>query len=218
MGLTLHYELRSSVRTAAQATRLIERLREAACDLPFDEVGQIVEYEAAAGEEEDFPAGMYDATLLVQRGGSWHVVHSTRFVAFRVNPAPGSETAEFGLARYPRQPGWSWKGFCKTQYASSPQRGGVANFLRCHVALVKMLDQAQALGLTVKVQDEGEFWERRDVAALVREIATWNELVAGVGGQLKDALGTSQLTGPIFAFPDFEHLEARGAKSRRKKR
>jgi hypothetical protein len=218
MGLTLHYELRSAVRTAPQALRLIERLREAACDLPFEEVGPIVEWEAEAGEREDFPGGLWHATQLVRRGESWSEICPTRLIAFRIEPAAGSESAEFGLARYPRRAGWSWKSFCKTQYASAPQHGGAANFLRCHVGLVKLLDAAAKLGLTVKAVDESEYWKNRDGEALVREIGRWNELIAGVGGKLKDAQGSGQVMGPIFEFPNFEHLEARGAARRRKRR
>jgi hypothetical protein len=73
------------------------------------------------------------------------------------------------------------------------------------------LDTAGKIGLQVKVTDESEFWTKRDGPALVREIGRWNELIAGVGGQLKDAAGPGHVTGPIFAFPDFEHLEAREA-------
>lgn len=218
MGLTLHYELRSGVRTAAQALRLIERLREAACDLPFEEVGPITEWKAESGEREDFPGGMWHATQFVQRGESWSEIYPARLVAFRIEPAAGSESAEFGLARYPRRAGWSWKSFCKTQYASAPQHGGVANFVRCHVGLVKLLDVAAKLGVQVKVVDESEYWKNRDGEALVREISRWNELIAGVGGALKDAQGSGQVTGPIFEFPNFEHLEARHAARRRKRR
>jgi hypothetical protein len=216
MGLTLHYELRSSVRTAAQAVRLVERLREAACDLPFEEVGPITEWEAEAGEREDFPGGMWHATQFLQRGERWSEIHPTRLIAFRIEPAAGSESAEFGLARYPRRAGWSWKSFCKTQYASAPQHGGAANFVRCHVGLVKLLDVAARLGFEVKVVDESDYWTKRDGQGLIREIGRWNELIAGVGGQLKDAQGQRQVSGPIFAFPDFEHLEAREAARRRK--
>ncbi len=215
MGLTIHYELRSSVRTAAQASRLVERLRQAACDLPFHEVGPLVEFQAQPGERDEFPGGMFDATQLVQRGEVWRELHPARFIAFRVNPAAGSETAEFGLARYPRQAGWFWMGFCKTQYASNPKHGGPANFIRCHVNLVRLLDRAAALGLNVKVRDEGEYWEKRNLPELLREIGQWNELIASFGGELKDALGTG-LSGPIFGFADFEHLEARGTVRRRK--
>jgi len=211
MGLTIHYELRSRVRTAAQAKRLISELHAAACDLPFASVEPLVEHVASPGEDEDFPAGFYHATGLVVRREAMREVHVRRLVAFRVHPAAGSESAEFGLARYPRQAGWSWKAFCKTQYASAPQHGGVVNFLRCHTALIRLLDIAQSLGLEVAVSDEGRFWEERSVEKLAREIGEWNELIAGFGGQLKDALGGT-VSGPIFKFPNFEHLEARGRK------
>ena len=67
-------------------------------------------------------------------------------IGFEALPGEGSESAGFGLARYPatievcdrrqggtrrmatKLGGWCWSGFCKTEYASKPERGGVANF------------------------------------------------------------------------------------------
>jgi hypothetical protein len=192
----------------------VTALRDAACDLPFDEVEPLLEYHAASGEEPDFPAGLFHATSFIARGKSTRQLQPSRLVAFRIHPAAGSESAEFGLARYPRQPGWSWRAFCKTQYASAPQHGGPANFMRCHIGLIKLLDHAASLGLAVTVQDEGDYWKNRDVQALAREISQWNELIAGLGGAMKDALG-SGVTGPIFNYPDFEHVEARATVGRR---
>ena len=40
--------------------------------------------------------------------------------------------------------GWRWHSFCKTQYASDPRCGGVENFLRCHLCVVKLLDFPQS--------------------------------------------------------------------------
>jgi hypothetical protein len=79
---------------------------------------------------------------------------------------------------------------------------------------VRLLDRAIKLGLTVKVVDEGNFWERRSSSDLAREVGEWNEMIAGLGGQFKDAAG-SAVTGPIFAFSNFEHLEARDQSRRR---
>jgi hypothetical protein len=216
MGLTLHYSLRTNLRGHAAVKRLVAQLREAACDLPFAEVEPLVEYEAEAGVTEDFPGGLFHATQFVSRGETWSELHPTRAVAFRVQPGDGCESAEFGLGRYPRQAGWSWKGFCKTQYASAPQHGGVANFLRCHVGLVRLLDRASELGLAVDVSDEGGYWERRDAEALVKEIGLWNELIAGFGGALKDAFPSS-VASPIFSYSDFERLEARARVPRARK-
>jgi hypothetical protein len=57
---------------------------------------------------------------------------------------------------------WSWRSFCKTQYASNPQLGGVQGFLRCHLSVIRLLDAAQELGILGEVNDEGGYWERRD--------------------------------------------------------
>ena len=102
-------------------------------------------------------------------------------------------------------------GFCKTQYASNPDCGGVSSFLRCHLSLIRMLDHAKELGILESVTDEGDFWEKRNVESLCREVGEWNEMIAGLAGQLKDRLGENLTTAAaITQFPDFEHLEARG--------
>jgi hypothetical protein len=105
--------------------------------------------------------------------------------------------------------GWRWSSFCKTQYASNPECGGVQNFLRCHLTIVKLLDCAQSLGLVQDVCDEGDYWTKRDVQALAREVGEWNTMIAAFAGQMLDQLG-DQVASAITAFPNFEHLEARG--------
>ena len=55
----------------------------------------------------------------------------------------------------------------------------------------------------------GTTWETRDVEALAREVGSWNEMIAGFAGQLKDALGNGVVS-EITKFPNFEPLEARG--------
>ncbi len=106
--------------------------------------------------------------------------------------------------------GWFWGSFCKTQYASNPRFGGWENFRHCHVSLLALLDVAAQLGLRTKVTDEGRFASRRNLDELAQEITEWNELIAGFVGGLKDTLG-GEFDAPITQFPDFEHLEARGA-------
>ena len=44
MGLTIHYELTTITGDEAQARKLVEQLRQAALDLPFKHVGEIVEF------------------------------------------------------------------------------------------------------------------------------------------------------------------------------
>ena len=106
---------------------------------------------------------------------------------------------------------WSWGSFCKTQYASNPAYGGVENFLRCHLAVVKLLDHAAHLGILKEVKDEGDFWQKRDIMALAQEVGEWNTMIAGWAGRLKDAFGEA-VESEIAKFPNFEHLEAGQAK------
>src|SRR6185312_2638039 len=108
----------------------------------------------------------------------------------------GSETADFGLATYPKTieiqdragrlkrirtglGNWSWGSFCKTQYASNAKYGGIENFLRCHLVMIRLLDCAKELGILKEVSDEGDFWEKRDMQALAKGLGDWNAMTAG---------------------------------------
>ena len=134
-------------------------------------------------------------------------------------PGDGSEPANFGLAIYPKTidfngknirsklANWTWTSFCKTQYASNPEFGGVENFLRSHLSVVKLLDYARDLGILNDVRDEGEYFENRDIQALGSEIGNWNTMIAGWAGRLKDTFGDNVVS-EITKFPNFEHLEA----------
>ena len=104
-------------------------------------------------------------------------------------------------------------GFCKTQYAS---QHGMDHFVRCHLSVIRMLDHAKELGILGSVSDEGDYWEKRDVKALVQEVGDWNEQIAGLVGQMKDLLGGG-VEAPITQYPDFEHLEARGTRRKKNK-
>jgi hypothetical protein len=208
-------------------------LRDRARELPFSKVGPIVELSGDGCDEQHCDRDSPNAWLLTQAqrhikiGDQYHSVTPTHLLAFSTFPGEGCESANFGLCRYPpsimldnpdenatprRIPtklrDWSWSSFCKTQYASNPQCGGLENFLRCHLSVVRLLDHAAELGILQEVSDEGDYWEKRDVEALAREIGRWNEMIAGVFGQIKDSLG-DQVVGEIAKFPDFEHLEAR---------
>ena len=66
--------------------------------------------------------------------------------------------------------------------------------------------------MTVEVSDEGEYWEKRSLEELAREVGEWNEFIAAFAGQLKDAAGQNglRLESAIAGFANFEHLEAKG--------
>jgi hypothetical protein len=88
----------------------------------------------------------------------------------------------------------------------------VTNFLQCHLTVIALLDKAKELGCLAEVHDEGGFWQKRDIKALVQEIGSWNEMIAAFGGKLKDLLGGGPLgvQSPITQYPNFEQLEAAG--------
>jgi len=104
---------------------------------------------------------------------------------------------------------WAGGGFCKTQYASRPDCGGVPNFLRSHLSVCRMLDYAKELGILKSVSDEGDFFDNRDIPALVNTIADWNAFIATGVGAFDELIG-SKAVAPIKEFPNFEHLEAQG--------
>lgn len=180
-------------------------------------------------------AGQYIDCAQPGGGTISHRVTPTHVIAFETLPGPGCEPANFGLCRYPAYvhveeeeqyvygmgfeqtrrrlstglSGWRWSSFCKTQYASNPDCGGVQNFLRCHLTIVTLLDLAQSLGLVREVCDEGNFWVNRDVQALAHEVGEWNTMIAAFAGKMMDQLGDG-VAAAITDFPNFEHLEAKG--------
>ena len=241
MGLTIHYTLQAKTSDPKKARQLLEQLRQKARDLPFKEVGEIVEFtcDSAAYDKVDkddpnrwllIQAGQY-----VEQGGQFCKVTPQRLIAFSTWPGEGCEAANFGLAVYPKTievdnrhgssprkkkvrtnlNDWSWSSFCKTQYASNPECGGLENFLRCHLCVVKLLDHAAELGFLDQVRDEGDFWEKRDLPALAKEVGDWNSLIAGWAGRLKDAFGGA-VEAAIAQYPNFERLEAEGRRPSRK--
>ncbi len=127
---------------------------------------------------------------------------------------------------------WYHSTFCKTQYASDPRCGGIANFVKCHLGVVHLLDRIAKLP-TVRVEmgDEGQYGRSRytddpsadkpvytwhegkyDVKALAKEVGEWNEMIAAHFGALGDALKAQGITveASIAGFPNFEHLEFKG--------
>ena len=216
MGLHLNYELRLPDSTSSDDVgRTLHELRAFALTLPFRHVSHVYEpgpdargeglerlrwFAAIIAEpwpEDDPPLAGDVATAQ----------------GFFVNPGERCETACCGFLRRSDQRGrrreWFWHWSCKTQYASDTKCGGVANFLRCHLAVIKMLDHARKLGILERVSDEGGFWERRDVKALAQEVGQWNETIAALAGQLRDWFG-DEVVAQITRYPDFEHLEAKG--------
>jgi hypothetical protein len=198
MGLTIHYNLRSDTPSPNAARDLMARLRGRALDLPFERVDNLIEVSGQACDFGRYERDHPNRWLLIQAGqyvvdpdydAYRHSITPTHVIAFSTWPSRGCEEASFGLCRYPAyievkdpvRPGlkrkihtrlgeWTWGSFCKTLYASRPGFGGVDNFLRCHLTVIRMLDHAKELGILASVRDEGSFWEKRDIEALARKV------------------------------------------------
>jgi hypothetical protein len=236
MGLTIHYRLRTTLTEPRDVRDVVVSLQQAAAGLSFQQVGPVKEFRDKEADYEQSGRDDEDRWLKIQAGrylevGDRHYkVKPRHIIAFTVDPGLGCEPANFGFCQFPphidvpapggciRQvathlDGWSWKSFCKTQYASDPRCGGIENFVRCHVGLVKLLDFASNSRLmTVEVHDESDYWELRDPKQLVNTVGDWNQFVAAFAGTIKDLAEREGTTveAAIAGFPNFEHLEAKG--------
>ncbi len=147
MGLSIHYTMTTTPSDTEAVRKLVEAMRRLALGLSFEGVGPVIE-----------------------------VVRPHPLVCFPVWPGKGCEPAAFGLCKLPPVERWQWSFSCCTQYASRPEHGGLENFLRCHQALVALLDAIQGAGLAeVEVQDDGGYWERRDQEKLAETVQGWND-------------------------------------------
>ena len=241
MGLTIHYRFKTPLGNVGQARECVRLLRERATQLPFQEVFDPIEFFGQSAVDADVTMDDPNSWIKIQAlrpvpymhhgETQYQTVAPTELIGFCINPGEGCEPANIGLCRYPemvtmngrsrktRLEGWSWGSFCKTQYASNPNCGGVDNFLRCHTSVVALLDYADELGILDGVTDESKYYEHRDRNQLAEEIERWNQMIAGFYGVLKDKLGDAlpkerlTLDAEIAHYPNFEHLEAKARQS-----
>ena len=216
MGLTVHYQLTLPGDTPADDVRakLLE-LKAFADTVGFERVLGPTEYtpDELAGLEDRDIVKILASTMCDDRFEFDQLEWGDPCaMAFLVVPGAECECAVFGFlapgARrdpddHPRD--WFWGAFCKTQYASMVSD---EHFLKCHLGLVRVLDHAAKLGITVSVGDEGGYWDTRSTEKLLDSVYHMNRLMARFAGALSDRLGEGhKLEAPIFDHPDFEHLE-----------
>lgn len=239
MGLTIHYSLHTAVRKPKKALDLVARLRSRALELPFTRVDDIVQLTGAGCDYRLRRHGDATRQLLVQTsrhvdgtladGSRWSFsVVPLCVIAFSARPGKVCEESNFGLCSYPASieiedpqnhrrrrvntglaAGWRWRSSCKTRCTSAEERGGVAHFLRCHLSVVRVLDLAKQLGILSEVNDEGGYWENRDLRALTQTVGQWNAVVARQIGQFKNLLDDS-IEAAIAEFADHKGPETNG--------
>ena len=55
MGLTIHYSIKSSARSSKKICEIVEKMRQLALDLPFEEVGEVQELDNVDYDTIDEP-------------------------------------------------------------------------------------------------------------------------------------------------------------------
>jgi hypothetical protein len=224
MGLTIHYKLSLPRRVRVPAHRLVARLHATAEKRCRAQNGvRVFEPTTDAAELDRWAC----AFLTFPDRNDPDTVHAVSVppIAGCIFPVSISENCEplwLGLCRYPatiqhggramptgQTAGWRFSGSCKTQYASVQ---GWEHFRRCHTTVVSLLRSAAELNLRVRIMDEGGWWPHRSDSALQRALQKNNQLVAALGGALKDHSPADEprVASPIFAHPEFERLEAEG--------
>src|SRR5438045_4118827 len=111
MGLSIRYGLATTLSDTDAVRQLVEEMRRLALGLSFQRVGPVVE-----------------------------IVRPHLLVCVPVLPGKGCEPAAFGFCKLPAVEGWQWSFTCCTQHASCQEQDGLKNFLRCHLAIIGLLD------------------------------------------------------------------------------
>ena len=117
MGLTIHYGLTSTTRSADRAKALVEQMRQLALDLPFERVDEQVQHLGRdvcqrplddLRPNQDLFSSVLDGCTSVSipwhRKQSAHItVQPLEIISFCTTPGPGCEWPSFGLARFPAE-------------------------------------------------------------------------------------------------------------------
>lgn len=224
MGLTIHYTLSLPRGGPVPPHRLVSRLHTKAGKCCRGQNGlRVFEPTTHAAELDRWAC----AFVTVTDPDDPETVHGVSVppiegCIFPLSIGQDCEPLWLGLCRYPdniehggralptsQGAGWRFSGSCKTQYASVH---GWDHFRRCHTTVVNLLRCAADLGIRVRITDEGSWWPHRSDSALRHALERNNQLVAALGGALKDQSPADEprVASPIFAHPDFERLEAQG--------
>ncbi len=210
MGLTIHYTLSLPAYSPVKVRKQVEILRQRCLDLPFEKVSDLKGIKGKDCDYENYPRNSDLRWFLIMASHADRT--PTHVIGFEVLVGKGCESLDLVFAKEAGK-GWTASGFCKTQYASNPDCGGMANFLKCHLLVIKVIDIAKELGFKVDVSDDSDYWEKRDLKALAEETGEWNISLASFAGALTDAFSKKgdKIESEIAKYPNFECLEAQGA-------
>ena len=220
MGLAISYYFNLNNASISQAREKVMDLHQCASDLPLIQIGELIELEGEACLFQQPDPHLLLKTCALRPE---EIVHNllnhtaetkcSYLIGFNTLPGKGCSEAAFGLATHlGASKNWMWHASCKTQYASNPEYGGIENFLKCHLSVLRMVEWAQELGILDEVVDPSGYWQQRNLEALVETVSEQNVMMAAIMGSFKDALGSKgyKAIAPILDWANFEYLEARG--------
>ena len=183
MGLTVHFKLAASKGcNEEQAKKFVEAMRRVALRFYIEGlVDNVLAITADAKTLRRFANEWLILPVPGQKNTSTGVeVSPTQGFIFCVAVGKDCEPLWLGLCRYPPkvlQGGrelptrlgnkWRLSGFSKTQYASLH---GWEYFQRCHCVVIEILFALRSLELRVRITDEGDYWPRRSLTALRRNV------------------------------------------------
>ncbi len=197
MGLTIHYEV--SIPTTENIVEKLEKVRQKCLDLPFEEVNEVKDIEVKKEtiqlfrdlqKQYSYPHNSSENLekrdkMMEERGvDTWTVIMIDRqkhpknhhLAQLSLWAGKGCEGTEFSFTK--KRKYWKCSGFTKTQYAEQ--------FVKCHLLVIKALDLLKEQGFTVKVSDEGHYWETRDLKVLAKNINDYTALIKSIFGTIKD--------------------------------
>lgn len=226
MGLTIYYDLAFPGDQPADICGTLEALQGAAQGLAVEQVTPIRQMVGADCEgferqsvDLDWLIRCFAARQMEDPRDSRRALTVAPTVAYGFGAVVGRcEPVILGLGRYPATirdagtelptglEGWSWHACTKTQYASVTS---MDHFVRCHRAVIALLEAARTLGLEVDVRDDSGYWDHRDEGRLVESVEHWNAIVARLAGRVADGMESSELKvdSPVFRHPEFDRLE-----------
>jgi hypothetical protein len=80
------------------------------------------------------------------------------------------------------------------------------------LCVLAILEKLSDLGFQVTVDDEGGFWDSRDLGKLAAAVRQYDSMVAGFTRGMRDAVERKGMAvqSPMAGRPDFERLEMEG--------
>ena len=177
MGITIHWEVEAPSGNAEAAAAKLERVRRACLKLPFKEVGKVEHIPPRTcravpkrkKRKDDLYWAVFCARKYVPTGRGYRGLKPLEVVRLPLLAGEECDTTTLVLARYPGEEGWSGQGNTKTQYAT--------HFVESHLLVIAALDACKAAGILKDVEDEGGFWETRDLKALARNMNASTDMV-----------------------------------------